>query len=97
MHEDNETIIKERIYLDKENPNVLHNEITTMDHALTRPWTVMKNYGRQDKPIWPEQNCGEGNNRVTLGKEVYFLSGDGHLMPTRRDQPAPDLRYFGRP
>ena len=97
MHEDNETIIKERIYLDKQNPNVLHNEITTMDHALTRPWTVMKNYGRQDKPIWPEQNCGEGNNRVTLGKEVYFLSGDGHLMPTRRDQPAPDLRYFSRP
>jgi hypothetical protein len=33
MHEDNETIIKERIYLDKANPDLLHDEITTIDDA----------------------------------------------------------------
>src|SRR5204862_6237145 len=46
LHEDNQTIVKEQIYLDKANPNLLHDEITTIDHALTRPWTVMKNYRR---------------------------------------------------
>jgi len=96
MHEDNQTVIKERIYLDKANSNMLHNEITTIDHALTRPWTVMKNYGREPKVIWYENNCGEGNNRVAIGMEVYYLSGDGHLMPAKKDQAPPDLRYFSR-
>jgi hypothetical protein len=31
---------------------------------------------------------------VVIGKENYFLSGDGFLMPTKKDQPPPDLRYF---
>ena len=26
-----------------------------------------------------------------------MLSADGHLMPTRKDQPPPDLRYFQQP
>ena len=29
-----------------------------------------------------------------IGKENYFVSGDGYLMPARKDQPPPDLRYF---
>jgi len=41
FHEDGEAIIKERIYLDKANPNILRNEITTTDNALTRPWKVV--------------------------------------------------------
>jgi hypothetical protein len=45
--EDNETIVKERIYLDKANPDLLHDEITTIDDALTRPWTVVKTYKRE--------------------------------------------------
>jgi hypothetical protein len=31
---------------------------------------------------------------IAIGRESYFLSGDGMLMPVRKDQPAPDLRYF---
>jgi hypothetical protein len=31
---------------------------------------------------------------VQIGKDAYFLSADGLLMPTRKDQPPPDLRYF---
>ena len=31
---------------------------------------------------------------VEIGKEGYFLSAEGILMPTRKDQPPPDLRYF---
>ena len=97
LHADNETIVKERIYLDKADPNLLHDDITTIDHALTRPWTVNKTYRRvvSDKPIWfGHQVCGEGNAHVGIGKEVYFLSGDGLLMPAMKDQPPPDLRYF---
>ena len=42
LHQDNETIVKERISADKADANVLHNEITTLDHALTRPRTVTR-------------------------------------------------------
>src|SRR5438093_131779 len=42
LHSDNQTVVKERIYADKSNPDVLYDEITTTDHALTRPWTVTK-------------------------------------------------------
>jgi hypothetical protein len=94
LHEDNETVIKERIYLDKANPDILHDTITTIDHALTRPWTVTKSYRREKKPIWNEYDCNEGNNHVAIGKENYYLSGDGYLMPTRKGQRPPDTRYF---
>jgi hypothetical protein len=33
---------------------------------------------------------------VQIGKESYYLSADGLLMPTRKDQPPPDLKYFKR-
>jgi hypothetical protein len=99
MHEDNQTVITERIYLDKTDPNMLHDEITTIDHALTRPWIVTKDYRRTPtkEPIWwGESVCAENNVHVTVGDEVYYLSGDGHLMPSKKDQPPPDLRYFNR-
>jgi hypothetical protein len=31
---------------------------------------------------------------VTIGKENYFLSWDGLLMPAQKNQAPPDLRYF---
>jgi len=99
FHEDGRTIIKEKIYLDKADPSLLHDEITTIDNALTRPWTVVKNYRRvvTNKPIWwREDICAENNVHVVVGKEDYFLSADGFLMPIKKDQPPPDLRYFNR-
>src|SRR5215468_11039989 len=94
LHEDNQTVVKERICLDKINRDLLHAEITTIDHALTRPWTVMRDYKRERHPIWHEYVCAEANSHVGIGKENYFLSADGLLMPTRKNQPPPDLRYF---
>src|SRR5437868_6839157 len=44
LHADNQTIVKERIFRDKQNPEVLHDVMTTIDHALTEPWTVDKTY-----------------------------------------------------
>jgi len=98
LHRDNQTIVKERIYTDPSNPNVLLNEITTIDNSLTRPWTVTKRYGRNpnEKLVWEEENCAEGNGHVEIRGQGYFLSAEGHLMPTRKDQPPPDLRYFNQ-
>ncbi|HEY6254468.1 MAG TPA: hypothetical protein VIY51_01615 [Xanthobacteraceae bacterium] len=95
LHHDNETVVKERIFLDKADPNVAHDEVTVYDHALTRPWTVLKNYRRspQTQPNWTEEYC-EDNNHVSIGKDDYMLSADGLLMPAKKDQPPPDLRYF---
>jgi hypothetical protein len=94
LHEDNETVVKERIYLDKNDLNLLHDEVTTIDHALTRPWTVTRSYYREPNPVWSEFVCSEDNHQVMLGKENYVISDQGYLSPTRPGQPAPDLKYF---
>jgi hypothetical protein len=98
LHFDNQSVFKERFYRDKTNPNVLHDEITVIDHALTRPWTVDKRYVRSSnpRPNWPEYYCSEANAQIVIGKENYFLSSDGLLMPAKKDQAPPDLRYFDR-
>jgi hypothetical protein len=94
LAEDNETIVKERLSLDKTDTNVMHNIITIIDNAFTRPWTVDKRYVRDRKVHWFEDNCNENNHHIVVGKDNYFVSGDGYLMPTRKDQAPPDLRYF---
>ena len=94
FHKDGEAVIKERIHLDKDNPDILRDDITTFDHALTRPWTVTRSYHRDRNAPWYEHVCAEENHHVAIGKESYFLSADGLLMPTRKDQPPPDLKYF---
>ena len=97
MHEDNQTVVKERIALDKSNPDVLVDEITTIDNALTRPWTITRKYRRVRDAHWVEYVCTEDNQYVFIGKETYIMSADGYLMPTKKDQPPPDLRYFNQP
>jgi hypothetical protein len=94
MHKDNETVVKERIYLDKNDLNLLHDEIATTDHALTRPWTVTRSYYREPNPVWNEYVCSEDNHQVLLGKENYVIDDRGFLSPTRPGQPPPDLKYF---
>ena len=64
----------------------------------TRPWTVTRNYRRvkADKPVWNEFLCNENNPHVLIGGDNYYLSAGGLLMPSRKDQAPPDLRYFKR-
>jgi hypothetical protein len=94
LHADNQTIIKERFYGDKADKGILYDEVTTIDNALTRPWTVLKTLIRSRNPMWYENNCQEGNNHVLIGKDNYVMSADGRLMPTRKNQAPPDLSYF---
>ncbi len=96
LHFDNELTFKERIFLDKKDPNVLHDVITAFDHALTQPWTVDKTYRRTPKkyPNWSPTSCLEGSPYVKVGKEFYLMSWDGYLMPIKKGQLPPDRRYF---
>ena len=98
LHFDNESVFKERFHLDKADPKIIHDEVTVFDHALTRPWSVDKTYRRNPNPYpnWSRVSCAEGTNYVVVGTDVYFLSGDGFLMPTKKDQAPPDARYFKR-
>ena len=83
-------------YFDKADANVVHDDVTVFDHALTRPWMVTKSYVREPEPqpYWREVNCSENNNHLEIGKESYMLSADGLLMPAKKNQAPPDLRYF---
>jgi hypothetical protein len=95
LHPDNQTVVKERIWLDPGNHDRLHDQITIIDHAYTKPWTVTRDYNRLAHVPWVETNCDVENHYVWLGKETYFISVDGFLMPTKKNQPAPELRDFG--
>jgi hypothetical protein len=100
FHADGRTVIREKIYLDKADPRTLYDEITVIDNALTRPWTALKTYRRvaAKGPIWwREDICAENNVHVVIGKDDYFLSAEGLLMPAKKDQGPPDLRYFKQP
>src|SRR5271155_2366235 len=97
FHADGKTVIQERIFLDKADANILYDDITVTDNALTRPWSARKIYRRvaAKGPIWwREEICAENNAHVVVGNEDYFLSADGLLMPTKKDQAPPDLRFF---
>ncbi len=96
FHSDNQAVIKERIYLDKNDKSLLHDDITSYDHALTHPWTKNRVYKRNanPRPVWNEDACSADNYWVRIGDEAYFLSPDRKLMPLRKNQPPPDLKFF---
>jgi hypothetical protein len=97
FHADGEAVVHEKLYTDKSDPNILHNEITVTDHALTRPWMVTRSYRRdagQARPRWTEFLCQADASRVQVGSQVYRLSPEGLLMPVRPGQRPPDLKYF---
>jgi hypothetical protein len=40
---------------------------------------------------------GEDNKKSSWARRNYFVSADGYLMPTKKDQPPPELEGFNRP
>src|SRR6266849_6945638 len=96
FHSDNQTVIKARLYLDKADPNTLYDQITVFDHALTRPYSKTQKATRNPnpRPVWFSEVCSETNTHVRIENENYFRSADGKLMPAKKDQAPPDLRYF---
>jgi hypothetical protein len=97
FHKDGEAVVTEKISADPGNPDILHDQITTVDHALTRPWTVTRSYrraGQQALRDWSEHLCIDDASRVEIGEQIYKVSPEGLLMPTHKGQKAPDLGYF---
>ena len=71
-------MIKERIFCDTADRNVIHDEITLVDHALTRPWTVTKDYRRASlpRPLWRETGCAENN----VGHDGAFIGSSAFAL-----------------
>jgi hypothetical protein len=63
---------------------------------LTRPWSVDKTFRHNPNPYpnWSRVSCTETTQQIVIGKEPYMMSADGFLMPAKKDQTPPDLRYF---
>ena len=78
LHEDNQTIVKERIYLERTTRTSCTTIITTIDHALTRPWTVDRNILREHRAAWVESELPRGQQ--PCGHRP------GGLFPERRRQ-----------
>jgi len=80
---DNSTVVRERISLEKADPNILRNEITTIDDALTRPWTVTRTY-RRHPAVWNEYVCAATNEHlrptVMLAPIASFPSQHAHFQ-----------------
>jgi hypothetical protein len=97
---DNQSVFKERFFIDKANPNLLHDVTTVIDNALTRPWTSDRQFERvPGKAIeqWGEFYCQEGNANIMIGNENYFINASRQLMPAKPNQAPPDLKYFNQP
>ncbi len=96
LHRDAQTIILERLHLDPGDHNLLRDDITVIDHALTAPWTVTKTYRHDSnpRPVWVPEACAEGNPFVRIGGRAYYVSQDGRLMPVFKGEPPPDLSFF---
>jgi hypothetical protein len=96
FHSDGQTVIKERIYLDKADRNTLFDEITVIDHAMTRPYVKLQKATRNPnpRPAWHSDVCSQDNTWVKIENEPYYLSADGKLMPSKKNQAPPDLSYF---
>ena len=96
FHKDGQAVIKERLHLDKADRNTLVEEITVIDHALTRPYTKIQKFTRNSnpRPAWHSDVCSQDNTWIKIGDEPYYLSADGKLMPSKKDQAPPDLKYF---
>ena len=68
------------------------------DNALTRPEGAQELQARpQSATVLARDVCAEGNNHVFIHGENYMLSADGELMPAKKGQQPPDLRYFNQP
>src|SRR6267154_2797785 len=58
------------------------------------PTDLTPNFAGYSIGRWVESTCIETNSMVAIGRESYYMSADGMLMPVRKGQHPPDSRYF---
>ncbi len=78
FHSDGRTVIKERIYLDNTDPNALYDEITVLDHALTRPYSKTQKATRNPRSVSSTDVCS--------GKQYAYRHRERKLFPQRGRQ-----------
>jgi hypothetical protein len=56
----------------------------------------MKKYARDPDPKtnWIEEVCTEDNPHIRIQNDNYFIGANGMLMPAKKDQKPPDMKYF---
>ena len=88
LHDNNETVVLEEFRRIDE--STLENTITTIDDALSGPWTVQRTYSHEsfsEDVLWVEYVCAEKHRLINLGVDWYFLNKEeGTLDPTREGQ-----------
>ena len=52
---------------------------------------------RQRQQLYDRPHPDVAHSHVLIGNEHYMISWDGLLMPAKKDQAPPDLRYFSKP
>ena len=87
LHADNETVVKERIFLDKANPDMMHDEIATFDHALIHPWKIVKTYVRVQNPIWFDLDL-RGEQRAPAHRQGELHDERGRLPDAGQEEGA---------
>jgi len=97
LHKDNQTVVKERNRARQEQPDILVNEITTIDNALTRPWTVIKKYRASATSSGSRTSAPKGNAHVAIGKENIMLRRRRLCDAGAQEPGAAGPRYFQRP
>jgi hypothetical protein len=63
---------------------------------MEREWPSARMRGQPASAVHSKGNvCAKCGVRISgFGSEAYYRSADGLLMPVRKEQPPPDLRYF---
>ena len=96
LHSDNQSIFKERLYRERGNREHParrdHRDRPCIDAALDRGQEI-RAQPQSASELDHRQLRREQHDRP-VGREAYAISADGLLMPIKKDQPSPDLRYF---
>jgi hypothetical protein len=80
-----EGVITERIHLDPANPDIIRNQITTIDNSLTRPWSTTKSYRRNTRNVvWAQDRRSEGNPHVVIPRRSISEAGTECWCRSRR-------------
>jgi hypothetical protein len=89
LHRDHQSIIRERIYLDKADRNILYDDITVLDHALTQPWTLHKKIARVNaaRPVW-RSDLLRGRQRAGAHRQGRLFPERGRLSDADQERPG---------
>jgi hypothetical protein len=87
LHKDNQTVVKERIYLDKANSDLLHDEITTIDHAFDAPLDRDEELPAQSQSEMGRSSL-HGSQSARAHRQGELHDERGRLSHAREERPA---------